>query len=131
VNSEEDICKALIDALRGWSWKWDDRFGAVLAEFGVADQGEVRDVLRRLFSGEWDGSTIEAAPQAVQTVKSHFNGLMPGQMLFTSQPDREDFVYCAWWPWSNGTTISLRVAPFPGTSPGPERIARFKARFGL
>lgn len=131
LSSEEDICKDLFGALHGWSWKWDDRFGAVLAEFGVADQVKVRDVLTRLFSCAWDRSTVDAAPDAVQAVKSHCGGLKPGQLLFTTDPGREGFIYCAWWPWGNGTSISLRLAPFSGKSPGSERIKRFKACFGL
>jgi len=41
---------------------------------------------------------------------------------------------CAWWPWGNGETISIRVAPFLGKLPEPQRIERinlFKGWFGM
>lgn len=131
MNSEEDICRDLVAALPDGSWKWDGRFGAVLAEFRVADQAGVRDVLQRLFGAVWDGDNIDIAPDAVRAVKSHFGGLMPGQLLFTSDPGRAEFICCAWWPWGNGQTISLRLALFPGESLSADRIDQFKARFGI
>ncbi len=131
MNSEESICNELIDALNGWSWKWDDRFGSVLTEFSVAEQTRVRDVLKRVFRDEWSSANIGAAPDVVRAVKEHCGGLMPGQILFTPDTGQGDFVFGAWWPWGNGRTISLRIAPFSTQSPGADRIDQFKARFGL
>ena len=131
MSSEEVICSTLFEAFPTWSWRWDDRFGAVLAEFGAADQVKVRDVLIGLFAAVWDQFTIDTAPDAVQKMKSHFGGLMPGQLLFGSDPGRESFLCCAWWPWANGKTVSLRIAPVFGKDPGAEGIQKFKGRFGL
>ncbi len=37
---------------------------------------------------------------------------MPGQLMFTSEPDRDILLCFAWWPWGNGSTISIRVAAY-------------------
>jgi hypothetical protein len=32
--------------------------------------------------------------------------------MILSEPSSGAFVFCAWWPWGNGMTISLRIMPF-------------------
>jgi len=93
-------------------WKWDGRFGAALAEFSVADQAKVRDILEPRLSTRHDPSTVADAPETVRKVIKHLGGLMPGQALFLSDVKEPAFLYCAWWPWGNGETISIRIAPF-------------------
>ncbi len=131
MNSEASICKELIDALNGRSWKWDDRFNAALTEFSVTEQGEVLDILKRIFSCEWSTANIGRAPADVRAIKEYCGGLMPGQILFTPDSGQGEFVFCAWWPWGNGRTVSLRLAPFSRQSLPAERIDQFKSYFGL
>lgn len=133
-NSDESFCRDIVAALQGWQWKWDGRFGAVLAEFPADDQAKVRAILGRHFGSVWERSNIDTAPDAVQSVKAHFGGLMTGQLLFTSAPGQEGLIYCAWWPWGNGKTISLRLAPFHAAADEAKKIERidlFKACFGI
>lgn len=44
-------------------------------------------------------------------INSNLGGLMSGQLLFTSDPNQDAFIFCAWWPWGDGKTISIRVVP--------------------
>ena len=37
---------------------------------------------------------------------------MAGQLLLTSAPSDGVGIYCAWWPWGNGKTISIRLGVF-------------------
>ena len=94
------------------AWKWDDRFQTVLAEFKVDNKARIHNALEHRLDRVWDSSNIETAPEVVQTIISSFGGIMPGQLLLTSDPGRDALVYCAWWPWGNGETISIRLAPF-------------------
>ena len=59
----------------------------------------------------WDSSNVGNAPDIVRIVNANFGGLRPGQMLFTSDPNRDSLVFCMWWPWGNGKEISLRIGP--------------------
>lgn len=109
----ETICKQLFDDFRGiLSWKWDDWIGTILAEFSADKEQDVRAILEKILPISWDSSTINKAPQIVQTLGEHLGGLRPTQLLFSSHPSRDALVFCAWWPWGNGMTISLRIAPF-------------------
>jgi hypothetical protein len=70
----------------------------------------------------------------VRTINSRQGGLRPGQLLFTSDPNREAFIFCAWWPWGGGETISIRIAPSfkkISDSEKAEKIQLFKEWFGI
>ena len=131
----ENDCEKLFSAFRGLlSWKWDSRLEAVLAEFGVSQKGDIRAILERILPMTWNSSNIGKAPDMVRTVNGHLGELRPGQQLFTSDPEGDDFVFCAWWPWGDGKTISIRIAPFYknlSDSEKPEKIQLLKGWFGI
>jgi hypothetical protein len=131
----ENKCKELLGAFQDiLSWKWDNRFEAALAEFDTADQDKVHATLRQHFNMAWDNSTIHKAPRTVQKVNGYLGKLRSGQLLFTSDTDRAAYIYCAWWPWGNGQTISIRIAPCYKKLPDPdkaEKISQFRDWFGI
>ncbi len=131
----ENKCEELASAFKGvLSWQWDDRFGAVLAEFGVNNKDSIRAILDRYFSNTWDNSNIGSAPDTVKSINSHLGKLRSGQLLFTSDPKQDDFIFCAWWPWGDGQTISIRIAPYYkklSDSDKAEKIPQLKDWFGI
>ena len=50
------------------TWKWDDRFQAVLSEFPADREEEVMSVLEKYFDVCWDEETIDYAPGKVRRV---------------------------------------------------------------
>jgi hypothetical protein len=115
-------------------WKWDGRLDTVLAEFGMGKKDSVRAILARNLTITWDTSNIDKAPDSVQVINSHLGSLRTGQLLFTSDPNREAFVFCGWWPWDDGKTISIRIAPSYKKlldSEKAEKIRLFKGWFGI
>jgi len=107
----EVICKQILDSFHGTlSWKWDDWVGAILTEFDVGKKKDVSAVLEKHLPVSWDSSSIGAAPKIVQKLDEYLGGIRPAQLLFSSDPSGNAFVFCAWWPWGNGENISLRVA---------------------
>ena len=117
----ESICRQLFDEFRGiLSWKWDDRTGTILAEFSADKEKDIRAILEKFLTISFDSSTINTAPQIVQTLDNHLGGLRPTQLLFCSHPSHDAFVFCAWWPWGNGMTISLRIAALDANLSKPE-----------
>lgn len=131
----ESVCRELLNAFRGvLSWKWDGRFETALAEFGVNDEDSVRTILKRHLSLIWDSSNIETAPDIVRTINIRVASLRSGQFLFTSDPKPGALVFCAWWPWGDGNTVSIRVAPFHkklSDSEHAKKIQLFKGWFGV
>ena len=107
----EKVSRKLLSA--SWevfSWKWDQRFEAFLAEFSADKGDEFRAILERDFSKVWDCLNIREAPDIVKMCNNNFGGLRSGQLLFTTDPSQNVFVCGAWWPWGDGKTISLRIA---------------------
>ncbi|MGB2984147.1 MAG: hypothetical protein WBC63_09885 [Candidatus Bipolaricaulia bacterium] len=105
-----------------------------MAEFPPENKASVLEILDRYLVSRWDSLTIGEAPEAVKKVKGLLGGLMSGQLLLLSDLNVESLVYCAWWPWGNGQTISIRVGLYCETSDGegaqpPEEI--LKDAFGL
>jgi hypothetical protein len=131
----ETVCRELWQAFQGLlSWQWDGRFETALAEFAVDRQSGIRAILERYLTNTWDTTTIGYAPDIVRTINIRVAGLRPQQLLFTSDPNREALVFGAWWPWGDGQTISIRLAPWYKRLPDSERverIQRFKTWFGV
>jgi hypothetical protein len=112
----KNACKNIASALQCFlSWKWDDRFGVVLAEFGTEDKDKILSVLEQHFNSTWDMSSIQTAPENVYAAADLLGGVDEEQVFFTSAIEKEILIFCAWWPWGNGKTISIRIAPFPSS----------------
>ena len=135
IENLENVCRELASTFQGvLSWQWDSRFETILAEFAVDDKGSIRSILERYLSNIWDSSTIGQAPGSVQKITRHLGGLMSGQLLFASDPNLDTFMFCAWWPWGDAKTISIRLAPAGrklADSYKAEQNERFRAWFGL
>jgi hypothetical protein len=131
----ENDCKELLRGFQGiLSWKWDSRFEAALAEFRVDKKDSIRTILERYLKVTWDSSNMDNAPDIVRMINSHVGGLRSGQLLFTSDPNRDAFIFCAWWPWGDGKTISIRLGPSYkelSDSEKAEKIHLFKGWFGI
>ena len=109
----EKSCSQLANTLgETLTWKWDKRFETMLAEFSVADKEKIRQILTSHMGETWEMDTAGNAPKVVQMVINYFGGLNPGQKILTSDPDQDGLLLCAWWPWGNGKTISIRLAVF-------------------
>lgn len=131
----EKECREILDAFQGvLSWKWDDRFEMSLAEFGADKKDRVREIIDRQFINKWTRSSIGKAPDAVRAIDKIMGKLRPGQMLFTSEPKENVFIFCAWWPWGDGKTISVRVAPYRQKTQDAKKdgiMHRIKKRLGI
>ena len=115
-------------------WKWDERFKTVLAEFKVADEAQIQNLIQTYMGVIWDSNNKKMAPDIVKMVINYFGGLNTGQLLFTSDPEGDDLFLCAWWPWGNGEKISIRLAVFSDSlndNNNEELIKIFRGWFGV
>ncbi len=109
----EKRCRWIIDHLGDQlKWKWDSRFETILSEFDVKDTDTIKLKLSRQMDIEWNSENTGGAPELIQIIIDYFGGLNPDQILFTSDPDVDGILLCAWWPWGNGKTVSIRMAVF-------------------
>lgn len=130
---------ALVSQLRNtlgdsFQWEWDDRFLGALTQFNIAEKDSVIESLSKVFSTKWDVTNIKHAPEAVLVLSDFVGGLRPGQLLFVSALDTQVQLFCAYWPWANGTTISARLIPIytPSSPAGiQELIQRFRKKLQI
>jgi hypothetical protein len=131
----EKSCRQLISTLeKNLTWKWDDRFETVLAEFSVTDKHIIHPLITRHMGEIWELDQGDSPPRVVQTIIDYFGGLNPGQTLFTSDPDQDELLLCAWWPWGNGKTISIRLGAFADAlsdQDNEELTRRFRSWFDI
>ena len=107
--SEHD-CTKLFGALQDdLSWQWDSRFATALAEISIEEKDSIGKTLENHLGTAWTSGTIDTAPESVQRILFRLGGIMPGQLLYTAGLPRDGIVFCAWWPWGNGQTISIRL----------------------
>ena len=131
----ESVCREFFSASKDvLSWEWDDRFETGLAVFSVDTIDRVRTILDCYLNIAWDKSNIRKAPEIVQKIASNFGGIKSKQMLLTSDPNQDTLIFGVWWPWNDGKTISIRVAPSDkklSDSEKAELIKLFKGWFEL
>jgi len=109
----ENKLRALAEEFGGIvSWKWDGRFGTAITEFSADMKDEMLALLEKHLVSSWDSSSVKKAPDVVQEIARNLGGIMAGQFLLLSDSNQAPFIFCAWWPWGNGTKISIRLAPF-------------------
>jgi hypothetical protein len=113
ITDIENICAELVNTFHDQlAWEWDDRFQAALAAGKIDIKDNVQVFLKRHLKTIWDNSNTDDAPDVVLDIISYFGGLMPGQVLYTSDMDQDILLCCAWWPWGNRETFSVRVTPY-------------------
>ena len=135
TKTPEAVIGKLVVSLRDVvGWQWDGRFKTALAEFPIDRKAEVLGVLEKHLVRKWDASDVVEAPGAVREIVTSLGGLMSGQLLFLSDLEDDPLVYCAWWPWSSGQTISIRIGLFSETMGEEEKgtlAEALKSWFGV
>ena len=106
----ETICDSIFsETSKDVSWKWDERFQALLSEFPCEEKEEVISVLEKNFETCWNETNISGAPLPVKNIASQLGEIRQNQLLYSSDPAREVLVLGAYWPWNNGNKFSLRI----------------------
>jgi hypothetical protein len=127
----ESLADAFSDSL---IWEWDNRFGGILAAFEARDKDRVFGIISSQLAQVWDSANINDAPTRVSGALKNYGALKPGQLLFISDFTQDVILLGLWWPWGNGTTISIRFVPYGLDSSESEKEdmrAALKGAFGL
>ena len=107
--SKHDSTKLLEELQAGFSWEWDSRFKTVLAQVSIKEKDVVEKTLINYLGTAWDSVTIKKAPESEQHILLRLGGMMSGQLFYAANLPENGIVFCAWWPWGNGQTISIRL----------------------
>ena len=92
-------------------WNWDGRLQAAVVVVQSASSRIVNESLVKSFDNRWDIESIQDAPSYVRELEEALSGLRQRQFIYTNAPDADGTVlYAAYWPWTNGDLISIRVS---------------------
>ena len=107
------ICSRISSGMpSSYQWQWDERFHVALIVFEKEDMGAILSTVSNEFDQQWDAATVSNASGLIGELVNSFFGISPGQMVFTSEQGAGHMLFAAWWPWGNGSTISLRIGIF-------------------
>jgi hypothetical protein len=113
------------------AWSWDGRFSCASSSFGAEHEAKARAaIVAGSLGTEWTMTTLAEAPPAVRDLAARTGGLRAGQLLFTGAELGPTFVFGLWWPWGNGSTISLRIG-LAGSDVQEEQYRSLAALFGI
>ena len=76
------------------------------------------------------GKSLAGAPEGVKALVEKCGGLRAAQLLFWGGPDDAAGVFGLWWPWGDGTTVSLRIGLHDVDLP-KERYPKLRDIFGI
>ena len=92
-------------------WNWDGRLQAAVVVVQSAASRIANESLVKSFDNRWDIESIQDAPSYVRELEEALSGLRQRQFIYTNAPDADGTVlYAAYWPWTNGDLISIRVS---------------------
>ena len=112
---------ALLESLKGTlDWEWDDRFEGILATFDSSEAEVMSGLLGEHLGHRWDSESAANAPELVAQALQSVGGVAPGQLVFSSDPGQTLVMLGLWWPWNNGSTISIRLLPLAAESNASE-----------
>jgi hypothetical protein len=92
-------------------WSWDGRLQAAFVVVQTGQSRALNDILGSCFNHRWDIESILEAPGYVRDAVDVLVGLREHQFIYTTEPDETGLaLYAAYWPWTNGDLISIRVS---------------------
>ena len=95
-----------------YRWQWDERFHVALIVFEKEDMESILSIVSNEFDQQWDSTTIDNASDLIGKLADSLSGVSPGQRIFTSEEGASLILFAAWWPWGNGSNISMRIGIF-------------------
>ncbi len=134
ITNLETQCRQIADKGKDiFHWIWDDRFDAVIATISPKETKPARAILESHLSGFWDYRQIHMAPHKIRRIAELVGGIGEGQVVCSSDPSLDIVIIGIWWPWSNGSNISLRIGlvPLNGATDQTELDAGLKNWFAV
>jgi hypothetical protein len=111
-------------------WSWDHRFKCVTSSFAGDSGPAVRAVLAAAVPSEWTAESFPTAPDEVRALGERCGDLRPGQLLLTGNVVAGMILFAMWWPWGDGSQISVRVGIANSDRP-KDLYPAMRAQFGI
>ena len=131
----ETIFSALANLRDRWpatDWSYDRRLKCVASSIPLAREIDARAAMADALPASFTAETVATASAGVRALIEKCGGLRASQLLFWGVNVQEDApgAFGLWWPWGDGTTVSLRIGLHDVDIP-KERYPRLRDVFGI
>ena len=128
-----DAVFATLERLRDrWpsqEWTYDRRLRCVASSIPLAREADARAAMTEALPVSFSVETLAGAGEGQRALVEKCGGLRASQLLFWGGADAPG-AFGLWWPWGDGTTVSLRVG-LHGVDAGKIRYPRLRDIFGI
>jgi hypothetical protein len=114
----------------GSEWSYDRRLRCVASSIPMSQAPAARAAMAEVLSTSWTSQTLAEAPDAVRKLADGCGGVRAAQLLFWGGAPGAPGAFGLWWPWGDGTTVSLRIGLHDLDQP-KERYPRLRDIFGI
>jgi hypothetical protein len=90
-------------------WSYDRRLRCVASSIPLAQEPAARAAIGDIFTATWTAATLPAAPDGVRALAETCGGVRAAQQLLWNGAADGPGAFGLWWPWGDGTTVTLRV----------------------
>jgi hypothetical protein len=111
-------------------WTYDRRFKCVASSFPMTGESAARAAFAEALPGVWSSETLPGAPAGVQALIQTCGGLRAAQQLLWGGDADGPGPFGLWWPWGDGTTVTLRIG-LHGVDLPKQRYPRLREVFGI
>ncbi|HEY6477815.1 MAG TPA: hypothetical protein VI456_14665 [Polyangia bacterium] len=111
-------------------WTYDRRLRCVASSIPLAGAEAARAVYAEAFPTAWTAEKLGGAPAAVQALAETCGGLRAAQQLLWGGDADGPGAFGLWWPWGDGTTVTLRIG-LHGLDQPKVRYPRLRDLFGI
>jgi hypothetical protein len=128
------LFKALAELRDRWpgspqEWTYDRRLKCVTSSIPLTREADARAVMTGVLPTVWSVETLPGAPEDARSLIEKCGGLRAAQLLFWGGGSGPG-AFGLWWPWGDGTSVSLRVGLHHVDLP-KERYPRLRDVFGI
>ena len=127
------LWSALAELRSRWpaaDWTYDRRLKCVASSIPLTQEAEARVAMASVLPTSWSVETLPSAPDDVRGLIEKCGGLRAAQLLFWGGGSGGPGAFGLWWPWGDGTTVSLRIGLHDVDLP-KERYPRLRDIFGI
>jgi hypothetical protein len=137
MATADEQWQSLFQALEGlktqWpasDWTYDRRLKCVASSIPMNLEPAARAAMAGLLPTSFSAQTLASAPEGVRKLAEGCGGVRSSQLLFWGGEAGAPGAFGLWWPWGDGTTVSLRVGLHDVDLP-KERYPRLRDIFGI
>jgi len=111
-------------------WSYDRRLKCVASSIPLAREADARAAMAEALPLSFSVETLAGAGEGQRALVEKCGGLRATQLLFWGGADDAAGAFGLWWPWGDGTTVSLRIGLHDVDIP-KERYPRLRDVFGI